>query len=128
MLCTKCMKNDAYRDTGLCGPCTHNAAAKAPLECVVCGSATGPLHPVDGDHAGWLCPKCSPPEDDFDGNDRQAEAWRKALLYVYENPKSKDMPKWVTDAVSDAAAAPLLRDRCPACGETNCNGRCVAGA
>lgn len=31
---------------------------KAPLECVVCGLATGPLHPIDSDHAGWMCPTC----------------------------------------------------------------------
>jgi hypothetical protein len=29
-----------------------------PLECLKCGAATGPLHPVDADHAGWMCPKC----------------------------------------------------------------------
>ena len=29
-----------------------------PLECVYCGSTTGPLHPLDADHAGWMCPKC----------------------------------------------------------------------
>lgn len=30
----------------------------APLECIECGSASGPMHPIDGDHAGWVCPKC----------------------------------------------------------------------
>ena len=29
-----------------------------PLECVDCGVASGPLHPLDGEHAGWLCPAC----------------------------------------------------------------------
>jgi len=29
-----------------------------PLECVDCGSATGPMAKVDGEHPGWLCPRC----------------------------------------------------------------------
>lgn len=29
-----------------------------PLECVNCRSATGPLHPLNADHAGWLCREC----------------------------------------------------------------------
>lgn len=28
------------------------------VECVKCGSPTGPLHTVDADHPGWLCPEC----------------------------------------------------------------------
>lgn len=40
----------------------HIAAAKkpetAPLECVTCGAASEKQHPVDADHAGWLCPTC----------------------------------------------------------------------
>jgi hypothetical protein len=30
-----------------------------PIECVSCGSATGPLHVVDEDYPGWMCEKCS---------------------------------------------------------------------
>lgn len=35
-----------------------NTPIAAPLECTVCGSATGTQHPIDGDHAGWVCPAC----------------------------------------------------------------------
>lgn len=31
---------------------------RRPLKCAECGEATGPLHPIDADHTGWVCPKC----------------------------------------------------------------------
>ena len=30
---------------------------EAPLECMYC-SATGPMYPIDADHAGWMCDEC----------------------------------------------------------------------
>lgn len=33
-------------------------AEKLPAECVDCGSPTGPMVKVDGEHPGWLCPRC----------------------------------------------------------------------
>lgn len=44
------------------GPCPSCVGStepkKMPLECINCGSATGPLWPIDSDCPGWLCIKC----------------------------------------------------------------------
>jgi hypothetical protein len=32
--------------------------ASAPVECVKCGSPTGPVIPIEAEWPGWLCPTC----------------------------------------------------------------------
>lgn len=64
-MCPRCRGTTETTRHGLlvCATCLQSAYVIlfqkfAPLECVECHSETGPLWPLDGDCAGWLCPTC----------------------------------------------------------------------
>ena len=49
------------------GPDGEVVTDDARLECVKCGSATGPVRVIDADHAGWMCPECYQQTEATDG-------------------------------------------------------------
>jgi hypothetical protein len=59
--CTRLPSDDDLCDETVWRPPFRRKRSRkleAPLECVRCGAPTGPLHPIDADHAGWVCPYC----------------------------------------------------------------------
>ena len=45
--------------------------------CLKCGKYNGPNVPVNGDYAGWICPKCY--RGQATHNEGPAHVWRKAM-------------------------------------------------